>query len=424
MKPKLLWFSDINCSSGFGTVAENILKYLQVKYEIHAAGWNFDPRKDYKKPWKYYHVHKEPNQQMGISMDMVMQGVHDVITKVKPDVILTYADPWNFPYVSKEFIDGSGKVYNGIRRFYPQAKIIGYLTADAKPLPTWLRSGLTHYDSIAVPSYFSREAMQILLPNTPIDVIYHGIDPDIYKPLPKQLRDHNRQLIGIGANEFVVGFNGRNQFRKNIPGLLRAFKYFHDQVPNSRLLLMTEVNASNAVHEVKEFITRLGLMGAVTIPGNFGPRGETTCDQMAALYNCMDVYMSLAYAEGYGLPVHEAMACGVPVLHTNYSAPVELIEESQGGMLIDVGGWVNEKTQDRNFAVSNEHHAAELLMMLYQDVNLRTGMSNNAAKWAIKHTWLDAAKQFDKLIIKTLKQPVISGFPQVFFPEILDKEII
>ena len=82
-KPRLLWMSDINCHSGFGTVAENVLKYLQAKYDIYTAGWNFDPRKKYKKPWKYYYLYKEPNKERGITFHMLMERLQILLSLMR-----------------------------------------------------------------------------------------------------------------------------------------------------------------------------------------------------------------------------------------------------------------------------------------------------------------------------------------------------
>ena len=419
-KPKLLWLSDILTKSGFGVVAENNLKYLQVKYDIAAAGWNFDPRQQYRRPWNIYYVPKNINPQMGITMSGIMDSLVTAIQKENPDVLMCYADPWDFPYVSDEFYI-EGQVYNGLKRLFPNLRIVGHLTADAYPLPSYIRRQLMFYDAISVPSEFSKKALQLLIPNTPIDVIYHGHDQDIFKKIhPNALQEFKGQL-GL-RGEFVVGFNGRNQNRKNIPGLLRAFKKFNTKCPNSKLLLMTEIDSPHAVNQLRYIIDRMGLGTHIIIPQNFGPKGNVSDEQMAMYYNCMDVYCSLAMAEGFGLPILEAMACGVPVVHTNYSAPVELIENSQGGLLVDVGGWINENMFDRNFAIADEDHAAGLLQYLYENPEQRKILGNNARLWASKETWLHSAKQFDEFISKALNKPTLQKVPMVFSREVFDKE--
>jgi glycosyltransferase involved in cell wall biosynthesis len=49
---------------------------------------------------------------------------------------------------------------------------------------------------------------------------------------------------------------------------------------------------------------------------------------MVGLYNSCDALVLPTKAEGWGAPVTEAMACALPVIVTQYSAPVEYLDES------------------------------------------------------------------------------------------------
>jgi glycosyltransferase involved in cell wall biosynthesis len=49
---------------------------------------------------------------------------------------------------------------------------------------------------------------------------------------------------------------------------------------------------------------------------------------LAALYNRCDAFVLATRGEGWGLPIFEAMACGLPAIITDYSAPAEYMDES------------------------------------------------------------------------------------------------
>ena len=51
-----------------------------------------------------------------------------------------------------------------------------------------------------------------------------------------------------------------------------------------------------------------------------------TEEEMAHLYNCMDVFVLPTGGEGFGIPTLEAMSCGVPICVTNYTTAHELIK--------------------------------------------------------------------------------------------------
>jgi glycosyltransferase involved in cell wall biosynthesis len=47
--------------------------------------------------------------------------------------------------------------------------------------------------------------------------------------------------------------------------------------------------------------------------------------QLAGMYNCADVFLGASMSEGFGIPIIEAQACGVPVIVGDYSSMPELV---------------------------------------------------------------------------------------------------
>ena len=70
---------------------------------------------------------------------------------------------------------------------------------------------------------------------------------------------------------------------------------------------------------------RLGIGAAVTFPDHYMyDMNMITQEQLAAFYRGLDVLSLCSYGEGFGLPLIEAQACGVPVVTTDASAMSEL----------------------------------------------------------------------------------------------------
>ena len=172
---------------------------------------------------------------------------------------------------------------------------------------------------IVTPSNWSREGF-IYSGADPdrVEIVPHGVDPQIYRPLPSEERRKLRQKLGW--NDYFIFFNSGvmwNQ-RQGVDGLLKAFAQVVDRCPEARLVLKGRdhifpsrqeiLNASkNALTdaELEKIKPRVIYMG-----------GNLSSTEVAELYQAANVYVSPYLAEGFNLPVLEAAACGLPVICT------------------------------------------------------------------------------------------------------------
>jgi glycosyltransferase involved in cell wall biosynthesis len=75
------------------------------------------------------------------------------------------------------------------------------------------------------------------------------------------------------------------------------------------------------------------LIGELGIGAHVVRTGPVTQDQLAALYTSAEAFAFPSLMEGFGLPVLEAMNCGVPVVASNASAIPEVVGDA--GVLAD-----------------------------------------------------------------------------------------
>lgn len=71
-----------------------------------------------------------------------------------------------------------------------------------------------------------------------------------------------------------------------------------------------------------------------------GPRIEIlnshlSSEEMVMFYQSCDAFVLPTHAEGWGLPTHEAMAMGLPVVTTNWGGTTEFVT-SDNALLLDV----------------------------------------------------------------------------------------
>ena len=150
-----------------------------------------------------------------------------------------------------------------------------------------------------------------------------GVDTSIFKPVWPNARSRSRDTLGIAADETLFLNIGPPLWNKGIDVLLRAFALLRLRGLKVRLLVKDQQDVYGI--SLQTVIRTLGsdfppllrdvvLSGIVTVPMNLSPA------QLAMLFGAADCYVSPYRAEGFNLPVLEAIACEVPSIVTRGGA--------------------------------------------------------------------------------------------------------
>lgn len=118
-----------------------------------------------------------------------------------------------------------------------------------------------------------------------------------------------------------VLYVGNHRRHKNLSLLIRGFakaRFGHDV----RLVLTGRENS-----DLRREALALGIAGRLVFAGN--PDDE----QLFAIYRGARAVALVSLSEGFGLPLLEAMACGVPVVASNVSAMPEVVQDA--GILVN-----------------------------------------------------------------------------------------
>lgn len=182
-------------------------------------------------------------------------------------------------------------------------------------------------ESGAVPIAMSRHGARALEAEG-LEPLYvpHGVDTKNYAPMD---REEARKIVGLDAEAFVVGMvaaNKGNPSRKAFPEALEAFKAFQSKHEDAVLYLHTEATGINMGVDLRVLIERLELpKDSVRFVSQYHHQ-VLGCSPgyMQAAYNAMDVLLAPSYAEGFGIPLIEAQACGTPVITQRFTAMAEV----------------------------------------------------------------------------------------------------
>jgi len=153
----------------------------------------------------------------------------------------------------------------------------------------------------------------------------HAVDTRIFQPMQPAERDEARAQLGW-SDRFVVGINAANYdaVRKGWPEQFAAFAAFRKEFPEALLAVHT-IPQSRTGLDLPALAEDMGISDAVWFADQYQIlAGNATPEDMAQWYSLIDVLSACSYAEGFGVPVIEAQACGTPVISTNGSAMMEL----------------------------------------------------------------------------------------------------
>jgi glycosyltransferase involved in cell wall biosynthesis len=134
-----------------------------------------------------------------------------------------------------------------------------------------------------------------------------------------------RESLGLGPGPIVLNV-GQKKPHRNLERLVRAMVRVRAAVPGAQLVLPGPPNAA-AEAALRALAAGQGLDGAVVVPGFLDAA------DLEGLYAAADAFVLPSLVEGFGLPVLEAMARGLPVACSRDSAPGEVAADA--GLLLD-----------------------------------------------------------------------------------------
>jgi glycosyltransferase involved in cell wall biosynthesis len=191
---------------------------------------------------------------------------------------------------------------------------IGWIFFESDKIPRpWLEQ-LHAFDELWMPSEWARE---LLLAHgfdaSRIEVVTSGIEAQLYRPQP------------VAHEGFVFLMVGKHERRKSVEETIEAFGRAFPQGSPEAVELWLKVD-----HPL--FPERIEALRSACSPDRrirFVRPGLSDAG-MASLYNRADAFVYPTKAEGFGLPTIEAMACGLPVITTNYSAQATFLQHVPG----------------------------------------------------------------------------------------------
>lgn len=156
------------------------------------------------------------------------------------------------------------------------------------------------------------------------EYVPHGIDLATFRPGDQA---EARAELHIPQDAFVVGMVannvGRDGSRKAFTEQIAAFAELRAKHSDAFLILHTDVDGPIGVR-LRPFLEQMLPKGSYTYTDQYTYRRGMPPTAIAQIYRSLDLLTNCSYGEGFGIPIMEAQACGVPVVVTDSTAMSEL----------------------------------------------------------------------------------------------------
>jgi len=207
------------------------------------------------------------------------------------------------------------------------------------------------------------------IPKNKMTVIPYGVNHDIFKPIidKNNLRKKILAKLFLKDNPYFLHVSEKNWKRKNLKRIIDAFVNAKEKGIAQNLIIV-----GRNLLEIEEYAMK--KPGVITV-------GFVPDELLVGLYQGADALINPSLHEGFGIPLLESMACGIPVLTSNEHSPAELIKD--GGIT------VNPRNTDE---------ITEKIIELSKNDELLIELSKKALKRSMDFSWIQFAEGILKMI--------------------------
>ena len=179
-------------------------------------------------------------------------------------------------------------------------------------------------DKVVVPSEFVKQMLQEEGIKVKA-VIEHGIDHEEWKVDKAKIEKWRKQF----GNRYVFYYLANYTSRKGIPSLIKSLHYVKNKLDKPFIAIIDTGGGVDETPIIKfrALVKTYDLDENVQINNSFG---KMTREEIAIKMHGCDLFLFASHAEGFGIPLVEAMACHKAPICVNAPPMNEIVKESCG----------------------------------------------------------------------------------------------
>ena len=431
MKKTMLILAPVSSRSGYGDHARDVvLSFMALdKFEIKVFDCNWG---------------NTPRTALDDTTDENLIKIKEITTndtrkppfETKPDVYVDIRIPNEFQQVGKFNIGvTAGIETNAVSQNWLES----CNKMDLIIVPSQhSKMGFTHsvYEMTQTLADGNKQKVGDLKLNKPIEVLFEGVDDNIYKPVSKDEIDEeffdwlNEEVPERFAFSFV-GLWGKGAFGEDRKDIGRLIKNFYETFANRKkapaLILKTsgavfsqldKVDCIKKIQHIKSMFPK-----DIKLPNVYLLHGDLTKQEMNYLYNHPKVKstVSFTHGEGFGRPLLEATMTGLPVVAPAFSGQLDFLNKDEAILLsgkmdkiAESQVWENILIPESQWFTVEENNARNALDHMYLNNDIwkqkaKSLMDTNRAKF----TRENMTKELDIILNKHVKYEQKLNLPKL-----------
>lgn len=223
-----------------------------------------------------------------------------------------------------------------------------------------------------------------------------GIDLQAWHPATPEEKKQLRDGLGIPQDAFVVLTVADNQERKNLWAAMKAISLLKKEIERPIKFILVTREQSPFGWKLRDLAVTLDINQEYTPFERGIPQKD-----LWGLYAVSDVYLQPSKAEGLGLPVMDAMACGIPVVATDTGAMHELLDKR--GWLIPAEYEFSDVWGNSKRSMIDIELTKSALVSISRVENNKEIITNQALEYIRSRTWDIPVKQMHDKIEELFK---------------------
>jgi glycosyltransferase involved in cell wall biosynthesis len=230
---------------------------------------------------------------------------------------------------------------------------------------------LRHARKIIAVSEFTKQEILSLYPKAKskkISVVHNGYNNVLFRPLDNETKIQ-AVLDKYGISKPYFLYVGRLEKKKNTPALIEALALVRENNPEIKEKLVLIGNASFGFDEVKYVIEEFDLNNEVYIPGWVDEA------DLPYIYNAASAFVFPTKHEGFGIPILESLACGLPTIVSDIPVLREIAAEAV-----------------LYFDHTDKHDIAQAMVKIIKDKSLREELKAKGLVLSHKFSWRKCAE--------------------------------